>query len=63
MLELHKIIRTSHLVPCQIVFLLFYKRGWQEVVFKVMKNDNLLVFLTVCILFPKLMGRISGDLC
>ena len=63
MLELHKIIRMSHLVPSQIVFLLFYERGWQGVWFKVMKNHHFLVFLAVSILFSKSMGSLRGDLC
>ena len=49
MLELHKIIRLSHVVVCLIVFILFYAGG----VFKVMKNDEFLVFLANWVLFPK----------
>ena len=62
MLALHEIIRVSHVVAWQIVFLLFYEWGWQGGVFKVMKNDHFLLFLAVWILFPKLMGRLSGGL-
>ena len=40
MLELHKTIRVSHVVPYSIVFILFYERGWQGGVFKVMKKDH-----------------------
>ena len=47
MLELHKIIRASHVVACSIVFILFRERSWQGGVFKFMKNDHLLVFLSV----------------
>ena len=47
MLELRKIIRMSYLVTCPSVFLLFYERDWQKVVFKVIRNDHLLVFLAV----------------
>ena len=39
MLELHKIMRASHVVVYPIVFILFYERSWQEGVLKVMKND------------------------
>ena len=55
MLELHKIIKMSHGVLCPIVFPWFYERGLQGgvLVFKVMKNDHVLVFLAVCVLFPK----------
>ena len=63
MLELHKIIRVSNVVMCPIVFVLFYRGDWQEGVFKVIKNDHFLVFLAVWVLFPKFLGRLSGDLC
>ena len=53
MLELHKIIRVSHAVALPIVFVLFYERGWQGGVIKVMKNDHFLMFLDVLIVFPK----------
>ena len=39
MLKLHKLIRVSQGVACQIVVPLFYERGWQGGVFKIMKND------------------------
>ena len=38
MLKLHKLIRVSQAVACQIVVPLFYERGWQGV-FKIIKND------------------------
>ena len=38
MLKLHILIRVSQAVACQIVFPLFYERGWQGV-FKIIKND------------------------
>ena len=38
MLELHEMIKVIHVVACPIVFILFYKRGWQGDVFNVMKN-------------------------
>ena len=44
MLELHKITGVSHLVEFPIVISLFYERGWQGGVLKVMKNDRFLVF-------------------
>ena len=46
-----------------IVFILFYERSWQGGVFKVMKNEHFLVFLAICFLFPKTLGRSRGDLC
>ena len=39
MLKLHKLIRVSQVAACQIVAPLFYERGWQGGVFKIMKND------------------------
>ena len=57
MLELHKIIRVSHVVACPIVFLLCYERGWQGGKFKVIKNDHFLMILAVWFLFPKFLGR------
>ena len=35
-----------------IVFILFYDRDWDGRVFKLMKNDHFLVFLTVWCPFP-----------
>ena len=57
MLELPKIIRVSYVVACPIVFILFYERVWQGGVFKVMKNDHMLVFLDVWGFFPRFLGR------
>ena len=45
--ELHEMIRVLHVVACSITFILFYKQDWRGGVFKVMKNDNFLVFLAV----------------
>ena len=45
--KLHKIKRVSHVVVCQIFFILFYDRDWQEVVSRIMKNDHSLVFLDI----------------
>ena len=60
MLELHQIIRASHVVACQIVFILFYNRGSQGGVFKVMKNI-VLVFLAVWVFLPTLLGKLRSD--
>ena len=38
-LELHKIIRVSHVGTCPIAFL-FYELSWQGGVLIVMKNDH-----------------------
>ena len=46
-----------HVVACVIAFHLFYEGGWQGGVFKIMKNDCFLVFLAVCVLFTKFLGR------
>ena len=56
-------IRMSRLVACPIVFILFYDRDWQGGIIKVMKKDHFLVFLPVCVLFPKCLGRLRGGLC
>ena len=39
MLEIHKIIRLSHIYPCSIAFLLIFDQGCRGGVFKVMKKD------------------------
>ena len=52
MLELHKIIRLSHVIACTIVFILFYERGWQGGVFKLLRTIIFLVFLAVLVVFP-----------
>ena len=54
MIELHKIIRLSHLAACSVVFILLYRRDWQRRVFKVVMNDQFLVFLSSWVLFPNL---------
>ena len=54
---MYETIRVSHLVALPIVIILFYDRDGQEGVFKVVKNDNFLVFLVVWVLFPKFLGR------
>ena len=55
-LELHETIRVSYAVVCPIVFTLFYDRDVEEEVLKHMKNDHLLVFLAVWLLFPLVFG-------
>ena len=50
-------LRVLNLVVCPIVFNLFYDRDGQGGVFKVMKNDNFLVFLNVWVLSPNFSGR------
>ena len=56
MLKLQKIIRVSRAVACPIVFILTFDGGWHGVL-KVMKNDYVLVFFAVCVLFPKFFCR------
>ena len=58
-LELHETIRVSYAVVCPIVFILFYDRDMEEGVFKHMKNDHLLVFLAVWVLFPLVFGQVK----
>ena len=50
-------IRVSDAVVFPIVFILFYDRDGQGGVFKVVKNDNFLVYLAVWVLFTKFLGR------
>ena len=57
MLELHKIIRVPHIVARPFVFVLFYEQCWQGGVFRVVRNDNFLVFLAVWVLFFTFLGR------
>ena len=40
-------IRMPHVAACPTVFVLLYDRGWQGGVFKVLKNDHVLVFSAV----------------
>ena len=56
-LELYEAIRVLHIVACPLVFILFYERSCQGGVFKIMKNDHFLVFLSVWVLFPEVLGR------
>ena len=57
MLELHKMTRMSDVVVCPIVFISFYERRREGRVFKIMKNDHILVYLTVWVLSPTFFGR------
>ena len=57
MLELDKMIRMSDVVVCPIVFISFYERSREGRVFKIMKNDHILVFLAVWVLSPTFYGR------
>ena len=59
-LELHEMIKVSHLAASPVVFILFYDRDWQGGVLKLMKNDHFLVFLAVWVLFP---SSLWGGLC
>ena len=63
MIELHKIIRFSHVVASPIVFILFNERSRQGGVFKVMKNDEFLVLLAIWVIFPKFLGKSRSGLC
>ena len=46
----------------QLFFLLLCDRDWQGGVLKLMKNDHLLVYLAVWVLFPKFLGRLRSKL-
>ena len=43
----------------QLFFILFYNRGLQGGVLKVMKNDPFLVFLAVRMIFPQVFGQVK----
>ena len=58
-LELHETITVSYAVVCSIVFILFYDRDVQGGVLKHMKNDLLLVFLAVWVLFSLVVGQVK----
>ena len=61
-LKLYEMIRMSRLVACPIVFILLCDQNGPGGVFKVMKKDHFLVFLTVWVLFPKFFGRLRSSL-
>ena len=54
---MHETIRVPRVVALANVFALFFDRDRQGGVFKVVKNDNFLVFLVVWVHFPKFLGR------
>ena len=56
-------MKASHLVTCSIAFILFYEQSWQGGVLKVMKNDDFFSVLAVWVHFPKILGKLRGDLC
>ena len=60
--ELYETIRVPHIVARPFVFILSYERSCQGRVFKIMKNDHFLVFLSVWVLFPDFLGRWRSDL-
>ena len=41
----------------------FFDRDWQKAVFKVMRNDDLLVLLVVWVVFLTFLGRLMSELC
>ena len=41
---------------------MFYEQGWKGGVLKVVKDDHVLVFLAVWVIFPKVLGRLKSDL-
>ena len=54
--------KMPYMFACPFVFLLFQEQVWQGGVFKVMKNYYLLLFSAVCVIFPKLLGRVRSRL-
>ena len=53
-------IRALHVCASPIVFIPFYGLEWQERVFKFMKNDHFLIFLSVFVLFSEILGRLMS---
>ena len=51
------------LVVFSILFILLDDSDWQGVVLNLMKIGRILVFSAVWVLFPRFLGRLSGDLC
>ena len=62
LLELHKMIRVWHIFAYPGVFLLLCDLGRQAGVLKLVKKAQFLVFLVVCVLFPKFLARLGIDL-
>ena len=60
-IELYEMIRVSYIIARPIVFILFYDRGWQGEVFKIMKIDHFLVFLAVLVFFPKFLEKLRSS--
>ena len=52
MLELHDIRTLLPLVAFPIIYILFYEGSWEGG-----------AFLIVSVIFPKILGRLSSDLC
>ena len=46
-------ITVQHVDTCPIVSILFHGQDWQRGVLKLMKSDQFLVSLVVCVFFPK----------
>ena len=58
-LELHEKIGVSYAVVFPVVFISFCDRDVEEGVLKHMKNDHLLVFLAVWVLFSLVVGQVK----
>ena len=50
-------ITVQHVDTCPIVSILFHGQDWQGGVLKLMKNDQFLVFLVVCVFSQSLGSR------
>ena len=61
-LELHEIIRVSHLVTCPVVFILFNDWGWHGGVTKIVKKDHFLVLIVVWVPVPKFLAKLKSGL-
>ena len=56
MLELHHVIKVSHVFACPMVFILFCEQSWQRGVFKIMKNDHFFRIFIRLSPFPQVFG-------
>ena len=62
MLELHGMIRVTHIVACPVTHILLCGRGRLGAVLKLIKIDQFLVFLAGWFLFHKFLGRLRSAL-
>ena len=59
MLQLHNLMKLSHVVACPIVFILFYDQSWQGGVFKFMKIDYFSSVFSALGHFSQVFGKVK----